>query len=65
MFLRQRDRSSGDSKSHFYQGGLWYLSHSLQWYKFNYLGIPSEISIEDFKQLMHVFDSFGAVIIPH
>lgn len=65
MFLRHRDKSSGDSNSHETQGGLWYLLHSLQCWRARDFVIPSVISIYDFKQLMQVFDELGAIMTPH
>jgi hypothetical protein len=65
MFFKQSDKSSGDSNSAFYQGGLKYLLHSLQWLKLIDFVIPSVTSIEDLRQLIQVFDSLGVIIIPH
>ena len=47
--FKHKAKSYGDSNSHETHGGLWYLLHSLQWWSYTDLDIPSDMSIFDFR----------------
>ena len=66
IYLRQRERSSGDSNAKWTHGGLRYLLHSLQCARLICLGIPSLMSILDWRQFMHVvWPLTAAMSTPH
>ena len=62
--FRHKLRSSGDSGTNGYQGGLRIRLHSLQCLRVSFWGIPSAMSTRDFRHWIHVMEGLTGIYTP-